>query len=114
MSLQPSVSLERVPAHATVVIELPSELDVATELGAERSHSRPTLRLWPTSVRVSRMSNDLFTDRYLVAYDLAAEARIDRDDDPAAESARWCPPHLEGDDALEWTADFESWWEPAS
>lgn len=58
------------------------------------------------------MSTDPFTDGYLSAADRAADDLIDRTDDPAAESERWCPPHLHAADADEWRSGFESWWEP--
>jgi hypothetical protein len=60
------------------------------------------------------MSIGLFAAGYLVACDLAAEGRIDRGDDPAAESVRWAPPDLPDADGVEWRAGFESWWEPVS
>ncbi|MBE5513796.1 Uncharacterised protein [Mycobacteroides abscessus subsp. abscessus] len=58
------------------------------------------------------MSDDMFTSGYLSAADRAADELIARDDDPTAESERWCPPHLHGPDATQWMEGFESWWEP--
>lgn len=58
--------------------------------------------------------SDPFAAGYLAATDRAVDAFISRDDDPAAESERWCPPHLHGDDAEQWREGFESWWEPQS
>ncbi|CPS11072.1 Uncharacterised protein [Mycobacteroides abscessus] len=58
------------------------------------------------------MTANMFTAGYLAASDRAADELIDRDDDPHAESERWCPSHLHGADADEWRSGFESWWEP--